>query len=190
MIEVLQMILAGKCSGNAIDCTAPTISVNFDSNRKKGDYKKRGGLTSRPLTVKNFNEAPRILHLRLRSATWIEGLLIRLKAKHYQWGAGKPITDAQKKRLDKAEERMKVSAHFKSKTIAFLTGQSVAHFVHLLALLTPLTRSQCFAMLRSRRSLALLTRLLTHFAHSLMEQLKLLNMYSFCKLVLREKKRF
>ena len=110
MIEVLQMVLAGKCPGKAIVCTTTAISMNFDSYRKKGDYKKRGGLTSRPLTVKNFNEAPRILHLRLRSATWIEGLLIRLKAKHHQWGAGKPITDAQRKRLDKAEERMQVSA--------------------------------------------------------------------------------
>ena len=65
-------------------------------------------------------------------------------------------------------------------TIAFLTGHSVARYVHSLAPLTLLTRAAAL------RSLAPFTGSLTHFAHSLVGQLKILNMCSRCKRVSQE----
>ena len=58
--------------------------------------------------------------------------------------------------------------------IAFWKGHSVARYVRSLA---PLTRS---ALLCSLRLLAPFTGLLTHFTHSLVGQLKFLNMCSLC----------
>ena len=87
--------------------------------------------------------------------------------------------------------------HFRSETIAFSTGYSVVCCVCALALLTPLIRSAVhrFATLACLlacllRSLAPFTGSLTHFAHSLMGQLKFLNMCSHCKRVSQEQTRF
>ena len=87
--------------------------------------------------------------------------------------------------------------HFRSETIAFSTGYSVVCCVCALALLTPLIRSAVhrFATLACLlacllRSLAPFTGSLTHFAHSLMGQLKFLNMCSHCKRVSQEQTHF
>ena len=61
---------------------------------------------------------------------------------------------------------------------------SVARYVRSLAPLTPLTRSAPL------RSLAPFIGSLTHFAHSLVGQLKFLNMCSHCYRVSREQTRF
>ena len=73
-------------------------------------------------------------------------------------------------------ERMEHGS-FSTRDTRVLTGHSFAHYVCSLAPLTLLTRS---AALRS----------LTHFAHSLMGQLKFLNMCSRCYRVSREQMRF
>ena len=83
--------------------------------------------------------------------------------------------------------------HFRLETIAFSTGHSVACCVHALAMLTPLIRSAVhrFATLACLLcSLAPFTGSLTHFAHSLMGQLKFLNMCSHCRRVSQEQTRF
>ena len=70
--------------------------------------------------------------------------------------------------------------------------RSLATFVRSLAPLTPLTRYTAlrFAVLRSLCLLAPFTGSLTHFAHSLVGQLKFLNMCSRCKRVSKEQTRF
>ena len=76
-----------------------------------------------------------------------------------------------------------------SQTIAFLTGHSVARYVRSLTLLTPLTHSAALrfatlalftrsAALRSLHSLAPFLGSLTHFTHSLVGQLKFINICS------------
>ena len=87
--------------------------------------------------------------------------------------------------------------HCRSETIAFSMGYLVVCCVWALALLTPLICSAVhrFATLACLlacllRSLAPFTGSLTHFAHSLMGQLKFLNMCSRCKCVLQEQTRF
>ena len=66
-------------------------------------------------------------------------------------------------------------------------GHSVARHVRSLALLTPLTHSTA---LRSLCSLTPFMGLLNHFAHSLVGQLKFLNMCSRYKRVSQEQTRF
>ena len=65
-------------------------------------------------------------------------------------------------------------------------GHSVAHYVWLPALIAPLTLLTCSAALRFARLLAPFTGSFTHFTHSLVRQLKFMNICSRCKRVQQE----
>ena len=71
-------------------------------------------------------------------------------------------------------------------TIAFWTSHLVARCACLLAPLTPLTFPQRYALICSLCLLAPFTASLTHFGHSLIGQLKFLNLCSHWNRVLRK----
>ena len=62
-----------------------------------------------PMTTFNFNESPRVVHVRLGSVRWFLELIVRFSAHMPIWGRGKRnITDRQRVSYDAAKEYVKV----------------------------------------------------------------------------------